>query len=191
MISRSLHVPGSPSSALTTRYRGVDPLSHPGGFMNDCVNQCQLRPLGERSHNVLHTHFRPDGNPAPPRPRRPEVLISPIICFLKVSTQHSTNTSCGQQQSAYPVMPLQEDLLGLIPIPILHSRLKVSTMIAVEILENPILILQISIGSVRCRRFAGGSQVTTRLLAITSDSRGAGKTRRHCRSNRTAMRAPC
>jgi hypothetical protein len=32
MISRSLHVPGSPSSALTTRYRGRGSFSHPGLF---------------------------------------------------------------------------------------------------------------------------------------------------------------
>jgi hypothetical protein len=29
---------------------------------------------------VVHTHFRPEGKPAPPRPRRPEALISEMIC---------------------------------------------------------------------------------------------------------------
>ncbi len=46
----SLHVPGSDSSALTTRYLGRG-LS------------CGMKP-----------HFMPVGNPAPPRPRRPEAL---------------------------------------------------------------------------------------------------------------------
>lgn len=53
MISRSLQVPGSPSSALITRYLGRP---SDGLFMND--------------------HFMPDGKPAPPRPRRPDTLIS-------------------------------------------------------------------------------------------------------------------
>lgn len=35
IISRSLHVPGSPSSAFTTRYRGRGSFSHPGLF-TDC-----------------------------------------------------------------------------------------------------------------------------------------------------------
>lgn len=46
-------------------------------------------------------------------------------------------------------MPLQQNLLCLIPIPILHRALEICAMMTVQVLEYAILILQSSVNSLR------------------------------------------
>ena len=60
MSGMSLQVPGSLSSAFTTRYFGFSIPSGPG--------PCGMKP-----------HLMPVGKPAPPRPRRPESLTCWMI----------------------------------------------------------------------------------------------------------------
>ena len=80
MISRSLHVPGSPSSALTTRYRGLQGRRGVGmgrGRGREGVSAH----LGSFSRPGLfmELYLKPLGKPAPPRSRRPEFLIVSMI----------------------------------------------------------------------------------------------------------------
>ena len=105
MISRSLHVPGSPSSAFTTRYLGLhqhDQLKAPKADPEKAnrtsdlspIQVCSLQAVDEHSTSealrgdVLKLHFNPLGNPAPPRPLNPEsfiVWISQLSPFSRIS----------------------------------------------------------------------------------------------------------
>ena len=61
MMERSMNAPGSPSSPLQTMY-----------FLSDF---CRRAP----------SHFRPAGKPPPPRPRRPESMMSLQISSSVIS----------------------------------------------------------------------------------------------------------
>ena len=123
MISRSLHVPGSPSSALTTKYFGLPSVT--GTFMND--------------------HLRPVGKPAPPRPRRPESLTCcwihsgplRIISFvLYQSPRDSAPKKFSQAQ--HPSLP---DLVHEADWEKILLTLEFEIMKAINVGENSVLIL--------------------------------------------------
>lgn len=45
----------------------------------------------------------------------------------------------------YPIVTLEQNLLGLVPIAIFLCALQVGTVVSVEVLEDPVLVLQASI----------------------------------------------
>jgi hypothetical protein len=42
----------------------------------------------------------------------------------------------------YPVMALKQNVLGLVPVSVLHRALQVRAMVSVQIREDPVLVLQ-------------------------------------------------
>ena len=91
---------------------------------------------------AVRTHFNPEGKPAPPRPRRPDALISEMICSQSAQLPASF-------ASTHPVVALEYDLLCLVPVSVFHGALQVRTMVAVEVLEDAVLVLQASICALR------------------------------------------
>ena len=63
MIERSLNVPGSPSAAFTTT---------------------DVRSSGE-ANDLIVRHFSPVGKPAPPLPRSPDAVSSPITVLASTA----------------------------------------------------------------------------------------------------------
>lgn len=52
----------------------------------------------------------------------------------------------------YPVMPLEYDLLRLMPVAIFHGTLQVRPVVSVEVLEYSVLITQSSVSRLPWRR---------------------------------------
>jgi hypothetical protein len=115
---------------------------------------------------VLHTHFRPEGKPAPPRPRRPDALISEMI-YIRQPSPYALSPVY-----THPVMSLEQDLLRLVPITVLLRALQVRPVVSVKVLEDSVLVLQASIcphrrsivhcrqSSLLCPRLRGGRKAS-------------------------------
>lgn len=72
---------------------------------------------------------------------------------------------------AYPVMTLQNNILGPIPIPILHRRLQIRSMVTVKVCEYPILVLQTAMTMYRGSVLLDGRERTD-SGALGSDGAG-------------------
>jgi hypothetical protein len=44
--------------------------------------------------------------------------------------------------NAYPIVTLVDNLLGLVPVAVLHSTLEIGSMVSVKVLENTVLVLE-------------------------------------------------
>jgi hypothetical protein len=62
----------------------------------------------------------------------------------------------------YPIMALEENVLGLVPVTIFHRTLEVRSMMSIQVGEDPVLVLQTSIHPLW--RVRHGSEATALLL---------------------------
>ena len=79
-----------------------------------------------------------------------------------------------------PVMALQDDLLCLVPIAVLLRTLQIRTVVAVQVLENPVLVLQAAICPLR-RAILHGRQrppLGSRLGGSSRKARGSRSSRK-------------
>lgn len=60
---------------------------------------------------------------------------------------------------AYPIVSLEDDLLGFVPVAVLHCALEIGSMVAVKVLENTVLVLETTL-VLNGRRILDGSQAT-------------------------------
>jgi hypothetical protein len=128
---------------------------------------------------VLRTHFRPEGKPAPPRPRRPDALISEMICTRQPSPYTLSPVY------THPFVALEQDLLRLVPIAVLLRALQVRPVVSIEVLEDPVLVLQASICPLRwCIIHCGQSSLLCPAL-------GGGRKASSCRSRGQSAMGSC
>jgi hypothetical protein len=76
--------------------------------------------------------------------------------------------------SAYPVVALEQNLLRLVPVAVLHGALQVRAMVAVQVLEDPVLVLEASIDPL------GRRIVHRRQAALLCPRRGDGRKASGC-----------
>jgi hypothetical protein len=63
---------------------------------------------------------------------------------------------------SYPVMALEQNVLGLVPVSVLHRTLQVRAMMPIQVRENPVLVLQATVNPLW--RIGHGSETTALLL---------------------------
>ena len=84
----------------------------------------------------------------------------------------SDAVQCSNPLMPYPVMSLENDLLGLVPISIFLRTLEICTMVTVEVGEYPVLISQASVLLLWWHILYRGE--TACLLGCCSNSGGGG-----------------
>ena len=92
----------------------------------------------------------------------------PLHSTRETSTAASSQTG-GLDLGDDPVVSLDDHLLGLVPVTVLHRALEVGTVVAVQVGEDAVLVLQAAL-TVDGRRVLDGRH-TALLLAILSGSR--------------------
>lgn len=135
------HARWEPGTTTTTKTRGLD-------FRNKLQNE------------NISAYMSPSSNapilPSTPKSIKGFILITPRARGL---------------YSAYPIMALQNNILGPVPIAIFHRRLQIRPMVPVEVCEYPILVLQTAMTMYRGSVLLDGRE-GTQSVPLGSDGAG-------------------